>query len=205
MLQYQHQSLPLYHLLLTTPMRIYTKTGDDGTTGMFGAGRIPKHHPRVVANGNVDELNSWLGLCRARVSDSAAAPLAPVLAHIQNKLFAVGSLITTPQQSAVYTKIPKITPADVQWLEAAIDRLTADLPELKEFILPGGSPAAAVLHIARSVCRRAERSLVAARAAEVRLDPLILQYLNRLSDLLFTMARWANWRESIPEKTWEKL
>lgn len=185
-------------------MKIYTKTGDDGTTGMFGAGRIPKHHPRVVANGDADELNSWLGLCRARVNDSAAAPLAPVLAHIQHKLFAVGSLITTPEHSAVYAKIPKITSADVEWLEAAIDRLTADLPELKEFILPGGSPPAAVLHIARSVCRRAERSLVAARAAEVRLDPLILQYLNRLSDLLFTMARWANWRESTPEKIWEK-
>ncbi len=185
-------------------MRIYTKTGDDGTTGMFGAGRIPKHHPRVAANGDVDELNSWLGLCCARVMDSAAAALAPVLAHIQNKLFSVGSQITTPLQSAVYDKIPKITPADIRFLEVAIDRLTSDLPELTQFILPGGSSPAAVLHIARSVCRRAERSVAAVRAADIPLDPLILQYLNRLSDLLFTMARWANQQENVGETIWQK-
>lgn len=185
-------------------MRIYTKTGDDGTTGMFGAGRIPKHHPRVAANGDVDELNAWLGLCRARVQDSAAEPLSALIARIQNTLFAVGSQITTPLQSAGYANIPKVAAADITWLETAIDRLTADLQPLAQFILPGGSPAAAVLHIARTVCRRAERSVAAARAADVPLDPLILQYLNRLSDLLFTMARWANVVENMQEIPWQK-
>ncbi|MDO8559950.1 MAG: cob(I)yrinic acid a,c-diamide adenosyltransferase [bacterium] len=185
-------------------MRIYTKTGDNGTTGMFGAGRIPKYHPRVAANGDVDELNAWLGLCRVRVQDSAAAPLAALLARIQNTLFSVGAQITTPQQSAAYANIPKVVAADITWLEAAIDRLTADLPELTQFILPGGSLAASMLHVARTVCRRAERSVAAARAADIPLDPLVLQYLNRMSDLLFTMARWANRGENTQEIPWKK-
>ena len=122
-------------------MKIYTKTGDDGTTGLFGAGRVPKNHPRVALNGDVDELNSWFGLARAWLHGSAAHALGAVLKYIQHRLFTLGSQITTPQQSVAYNKIPKITPADITWLETAIDRLTVDLPELKQFILPGGHRA----------------------------------------------------------------
>lgn len=187
-------------------MRIYTKTGDDGTTGLFGAKRIKKDHPRVVAYGEVDELNSWLGLIRSRQHQSPqVAQLDGVLERIQNRLFTIGSCIATPQQSAVYAKIPQLAAADVWWLEAAIDQLTEALTPLTQFILPGGDPEAAGLQVARAICRRAERSVVSAtQDAAITLDPLIVQYLNRLSDLLFTMARWVNFKAGIAETRWEK-
>ncbi len=187
-------------------MRIYTKTGDDGTTGLFGAGRVPKHHPRVCAYGEVDELNSWLGLIRSLANQSPAlSQLDGVLSRIQNRCFTIGSCIATPRQSTAYAHVPKLTDTDIKFLEAAIDRLTDNLSPLRQFILPGGSPAAARLHVARAVCRRAERAVVAAiQESSITLDPLIVQYLNRLSDLLFTMARWANAHEGIPEVRWEK-
>ncbi|MDD5110613.1 MAG: cob(I)yrinic acid a,c-diamide adenosyltransferase [Patescibacteria group bacterium] len=186
-------------------MKIYTKTGDDGTTGLFGAGRVPKNHPRVALNGDVDELSSYVGLVRSlRDQSPALGQLDGILARIQNRLFTIGALITTPPQSVNFAKIPKLTESDTAFLEAAIDRLTADLPELTQFIPPGGGRAASFLHVCRTVARRAERTLAAAHAANISLDPLIAQYLNRLSDLLFTMARWVNMREGISETSWEK-
>ncbi len=158
--------------------KIYTRTGDDGTTGLGDGSRVRKDAPRVAAYGDVDELNSVLGLVLAHPTlQSIAEPLQ----RIQHHLFDLGGELSVPGMALVHEE-------DVLWLEQTLDTLNADLPMLKEFILPGGSPSAAFLHQARTVCRRAERSCTALQALEP-LRPQPLKYLNRLSDLLFVMAR----------------
>ena len=178
-------------------MKIYTRTGDDGTTGLLGPGRVPKSDPRVEAYGSVDELNAALGVVR---SLDAAAWLATDLAAIQSRLFSLGAELaaTTPEPLAT---MDRIGDADVAALERVIDRLDAELPPLKNFVLPAGSALAAQLHLARTVCRRAERRLVTL-GASASLEPRLVRYLNRLADLLFVMARWCNRRAGLPEVEW---
>lgn len=166
--------------------RIYTKSGDDGTTGLGDGTRLPKDHARVAAYGEVDELNACLGLLRAYCPES---PERDLLQTIQNDLFDLGADLCVPQRDGEQGL--RITAAQPERLEKAIDRLNENLHPLRSFILPGGSPAAAWLHLARTVCRRAERAVVTLRAAEPINDQAMI-YLNRLSDLLFVLGRVAN-------------
>jgi len=166
-------------------VKIYTRTGDSGETALLGGARVSKADPRVAAYGDVDELNAWLGLVLAGGVD---ATIASALEPIQRDLFAIGARLADPSRK-VANRVEKtaVNSGDVQRLEEAIDRLEADLPPLRRFILPGGSSSGAALHVARTVCRRAERTIVGLGSDHV--EPEILEYLNRLSDLLFVLAR----------------
>lgn len=181
-------------------MRIYTKTGDAGDTSLFGGGRVPKHHVRVAAYGAVDELNAVIGLARAAPPPDFEEQ---TLAAIQADLFAIGGRLASPDPAKVAKALAKATVDDtrVAALEAAIDRAEHGLPPLTAFIIPGGSEKGARLHHARTVCRRAERAVVALNEADP-VAPEILRYLNRLSDLLFVLARLANHQSGAPEATW---
>ena len=181
-------------------MKIYTKTGDGGETGLFGGGRVSKDHPRGAAYGDVDELNSVLGVVRATEPVSFFESL---LESVQQDLFSIGGHLATPDPARVVKSLEKaaLSPARVDEFERVIDAAEQELPALRAFVLPAGTPKAASLHHARTVCRRAERSVVhLARATEV--PDLFVIYLNRLSDLLFTLARLANHRSGIPDVTW---
>lgn len=180
-------------------MKIYTRTGDSGQTGLFGGGRVAKTHPRVEAYGDVDELNAALGLARAielmpRVDE--------IIVSLQRDLFAIGALLATPDREKMKRQLEKasIDERRIQQLEQAIDDGDAELEPLKSFIVPGGTPKAAALHVARTVCRRAERRVIALDQEEI--PAIVVVYLNRLSDLLFTLARVANRRAGAGEVTW---
>jgi cob(I)alamin adenosyltransferase len=181
-------------------LRIYTRTGDEGTTGLFGGGRVDKHHPRVEAYGDVDELNAALGLARAV---EAMPRIDEVLVPVQRDLFAIGALLATPDREKMHQQLEKARIDDerIAQLERAIDDGEAELEPLKAFIIPGGTPKAAALHVARTVCRRAERRVVAL-ARDIEIPALAVRYLNRLSDLLFVLARVANRRGGAGEVTW---
>lgn len=177
-------------------MKIYTKTGDSGETGLFGGPRVRKDSPRIEAFGSVDELNAFLGLAR---TETLPASIDGLLARVQNELFDLGAGLATPDGRHAVA----IQPGQILALEAAIDQFEAGLPPLRQFILPGGSRGAAALHMARTVCRRAERRLVALAACEnIPGEPLI--YLNRLGDLLFVLARAANQAASMPDVPWQR-
>lgn len=177
-------------------IRIYTKTGDDGKTGLIGGDRVSKHHIRVECYGTVDELNSHLGLVRAYLRETASIK---TLASVQDRLFTLGAyLAAAPGNKMV---LPELQEEDIAWLEQEIDRLTALLPELKNFILPGGSVAGSHAHVARCVCRRAER-LVVLLADNENVEPLVIKYLNRLSDYLFTLARFMDQEAGAFEIAW---
>lgn len=177
-------------------MKIYTRTGDDGTTGLLGAGRVLKSGPRVEAYGTVDELNACLGVARSLDTDG----WLPDLADVQSRLFTVGAELAAATP-AVLAKLERLVDDDVAVLERRIDGLEADLPPLTQFVLPAGPPLAASLHAARTVCRRAERRVVALAQLEA-VEPRLVRYLNRLADLLFVMARWCNRRAGSPETPW---
>ena len=180
-------------------MKIYTKTGDTGKTSLFGGRRVSKDDIRVEACGTVDELNSAVGLCRAM---NTVKEVDEDLEKIQNDLFTLGAELATPS-SAEKKSVRPIGPEDVQRLETRIDEIAGKLPPLSEFILPGGNRTAAQLHLARSICRRAERRVVTLHHT----DPVgssVTVYLNRLSDFLFTMARWVNLLGDTSETTWNK-
>ncbi len=178
-------------------MKIYTKTGDSGDTGLFGGGRVGKESTRVESYGQVDELNALLGVARAE----GAGGLDELLKRLQDQLFTVGAVLATPAGTKASAHIPSLQPAWVTAMEQAIDGFDAELPPLTSFVLPGGTKAAATLHLARTVCRRAERRIVPLmRAGEV--DAEVVVYLNRLSDLLFTMARIANHRAGVQDVPW---
>ncbi|MCC6802318.1 MAG: cob(I)yrinic acid a,c-diamide adenosyltransferase [Anaerolineae bacterium] len=181
-------------------MKIYTRTGDHGTTSLFSGGRVPKHHLRVESYGTVDELNSVLGLARAH---QPSAPSDAALARIQHQLFNLGADLATPMDAKTQ-HVVRMDADSIRWLEESIDRMMTELPALTYFILPGGSPVGATLHIARTVCRRAER-LVAALQADEAVGEHALPYLNRLSDYLFTLARWENMQAGISEEQWAIL
>ena len=178
-------------------MKIYTKTGDDGETGLWGGRRIAKDAPRVQAYGTVDECNAVLGLARAGGLDAA---LDELLGQLQQQLFVVGADLSTPGEAT--GSIARIGPQEVSALEQAIDRFEDELEPLRQFILPGGTLAAAHLHVARTVCRRAERWVVAL-ARDEAVNPALIIYLNRLSDLLFVLARAANARAGTPDVPWQ--
>ncbi len=179
------------------PVKLYTRTGDAGETSLFDGTRARKDDPRVEAYGEVDELNAWLGLIRASgIDPSAGAELAAV----QRDLFALGAQLADPGDKLA----PRVTKAviddeHVVRLEHLIDHLDAEVPPLRRFILAGGTPAGAALHVARTVCRRAERRIVALRPP---VDPVLVRYVNRLSDLLFVLARVVNHRGGMPETEW---
>ncbi len=179
-------------------MRIYTKTGDDGTTGLLGGQRVSKDNPRVEAYGSVDELNAHIGL--AMVHLRAHLRLYAMLQQVQNTLFVIGSELATP-----IGRKPPVQPvgeAEVEQLERWIDELEDSLPPLRHFILPGGSLPAAALHVARTVCRRAERRVVSLFHTEPGNEQLV-RYLNRLGDLLFVMARAVNAAEGVEDIMWD--
>ncbi|PIQ59884.1 MAG: ATP:cob(I)alamin adenosyltransferase [Bacteroidetes bacterium CG12_big_fil_rev_8_21_14_0_65_60_17] len=189
-------------------MKIYTRTGDDGTTGLFGGPRVPKTHLRISSYGTVDELNSILGLARADLISTGPdgndrseglSVLDGELERIQKELFMLGADLATPLDSKA--RVARVSEAQIEALEAGIDRMTGQLAPLERFILPGGSRAAAQLHVARTVCRRAER-LVVELSAGTDISALAVTYLNRLSDYLFTAARAANAALGIGDVEW---
>ncbi len=181
-------------------MKIYTKTGDRGDTGLFGGGRVPKDHPRVEAYGDVDELNAQLGVVRAV---EMMPRIDEVLVPIQRDLFSLGALLATPQPEKVTQQLEKarLDGRRIAELERAIDEGEQELEPLTAFILPGGTPKSAALHVARTVCRRAERRVIAL-SHDVEIPQIVVVYLNRLSDLLFVLARVANRRAGAAEVTW---
>lgn len=180
-------------------MKIYTKTGDTGQTSLLGGARVPKHHLRIESYGTVDELNSHLGMLRDVLPEGTG--LEPEIVHIQETLFTLGShLAAEPGKANVW--LPDLNTTDVELLEKAIDRMNAALPAMKHFILPGGHPAVSAAHIARCVCRRAERLCVHLHELE-NTHPLIVQYLNRLSDYLFMAARWIAQTTGSEETPWK--
>jgi cob(I)alamin adenosyltransferase len=180
-------------------VKIYTKTGDQGMTGLLGKGRVPKDDVRIDAYGTIDELNAALGLARADGLDTAADGL---VGRLQNELFLVGSALADPSPDGPFHLAT--TDASVAQLESAIDQLETELEPLTQFILPGGTPAAAQLHLARTICRRAERLTVKlARLPDEHVATPLLVYLNRLSDLLFVLARAVNRRAGVPDIIWK--
>lgn len=179
-------------------MKIYTKTGDDGTTGLFNGSRVPKSHLRVESYGTVDELNSIIGLVTTyELNDALKNPLR----YINSKLFTLGSDLATPIEPPAKFEIIRINIDDINWLECEIDKMTSQLPPLRNFILPGGTRIAGLLHLARTVCRRAERIAVELSGYE-QLGDYIIKYLNRLSDYLFTAARYANFLAAVEDEKW---
>ena len=178
--------------------KIYTKTGDDGTTGLFGGERVRKDSARIDAYGTVDELNSAVGMA----ASVAPQDLRDVLRYLQISLFVLGADLATPLEQKITYSIPRIEESDVKKLEALIDDHTSQLAPLKSFILPGGTICAANLHLARTICRRAERLLVTLRD-EQEIGESDIVFLNRLSDLLFTLARRANQLEGIEDVEWD--
>ena len=179
-------------------MKIYTKTGDSGETGLFDGTRVAKNDPRVDAYGEVDELNAWLGVVRASGVDEE---IGGALEQIQRDLFALGARLADPAKK-IAGRVTKaaVSAADIERLEGWIDRLESELPPLRRFILAGGAPAGASLHVARTVCRRAERVMVG--LGPDAFESELLVYMNRLSDLLFVMARAVNRRAGVPETEW---
>jgi cob(I)alamin adenosyltransferase len=179
-------------------MKIYTKTGDGGETSLFGGGRVPKDDARVEAYGAVDELNAAIGLAR---SLSPVPEIDAELARIQAELFAVGAELATPHDARAHGGLPGVRGTWAESLERQMDRWDEELPPLTAFVLPGGSPVAAALHVARATCRRAERRAVALSHL-THIDPTVVIYLNRLSDFLFEAARAANLRAGVAETLW---
>ena len=178
-------------------MKIYTKTGDKGFTSLIGGTRVPKHHLRIESYGTVDELNSYIGLIR---DQDISIHDKEILKHIQDRLFTIGSsLAADPEKSRMV--IPDLHLADIELLEKEMDNMDAQLPQLKHFILPGGSNTISFCHIARCVCRRAERITVHL-AEESTVDDKVSIYLNRLSDYLFTLARKIGNEHKVPENEW---
>lgn len=182
--------------------RIYTRTGDGGSTKLAGGQTVPKDARRIEAYGAVDELNAFVGAaCLSVEAEPALATLARTLHRVQHELFNLGSILATLPQD-VHPKQPRITDADITQLERDIDEANADLPTLRSFVLPGGTRANCDLHIARTVCRRAERLLVAA-SREEQIPPEAVRYLNRLSDALFVWSRWVNHTLGVAEVLWQ--
>ena len=184
-------------------MKLYTRTGDDGTTGLFSGARVSKDHPRIEAYGTVDELNAVLGLVLAACDRGHAFERRTheVISALQSRLFDIGADLATPEGAKQQAKIHRIDDADVSEAEAWIDEMEGANPPLRTFVMPAGTELAARLHLARTVCRRAERAIISLGSIEPVGDPL-LRYMNRLSDLFFAMARRANHERGIPDAPW---
>jgi cob(I)alamin adenosyltransferase len=183
--------------------RVYTKGGDRGETSLIGGDRVSKADPRLDCYGTVDEVNATLGLVRTALASSAAGPhLLPILHRVQNELFNLGAVLAAPDPER-RAKLPQIESRHVDGLERDIDGINDDLPPLTSFVLPGGGPASAAFHLARTVCRRCERLVVALAQAEDIGGDLPVQYLNRLSDALFVWGRWCALKDGEPEPLWD--
>jgi cob(I)alamin adenosyltransferase len=182
--------------------KVYTKGGDKGQTSLIGGDRVSKAAPRIEAYGTVDEVNATLGLVRTALESSAAGEhLIPIIHRIQNELFNLGAELATPDPER-RAKLPRVEQRHIDQLEHDIDALNDDLPALTSFVLPGGGAASASFHLARTVCRRGER-LIVALAEHEDLGELSVMYLNRLSDALFVFGRWAALRDGRPEPLWQ--
>jgi cob(I)alamin adenosyltransferase len=186
-------------------MKLYTRSGDDGTTGLFGGQRVAKDHPRIEAYGTVDELNATLGVAAASpaegIDPALGSRLKSMLQQIQSRLFDIGADLATPQHSRHEAKVRRIAAPDVAEIERWIDEIDGGNDEIRVFVLPGGTELAARLHVARTVCRRAERAMIALSHDE-QVTPDAIVYINRLSDLLFAMARRANKAAGVPDVAW---
>lgn len=180
--------------------KIYTKTGDKGMTSLIGGTKIPKSHLRIEAYGTVDELTSWIGLCRDLLTDETSRQ---TLQEIQDRLFTLNSSLASDPAKEQKLHIPDLKETDVTFLEHEIDRMNESIPTMKSFILPGGHPTASQIHIARCVCRRAERCCVRMEAEGEEVEAIILKYLNRLSDHLFVLARYTVHQLQVEEIPWK--
>ena len=181
-------------------MKIYTKTGDKGTTSLIGGTKVPKSHLRIEAYGTVDELNSHIGLCRDIITMEDSKK---VLLEIQDRLFTIGSSLACDPIKEPAMRIPDLKEPDITLLEKEIDGMNASLPPMKFFVLPGGHPSVSQIHIARCVCRRAERCCVRLELESLEVEPVIIKYLNRLSDYLFILSRYAAHQLQAAEIPWK--
>lgn len=190
---------------MTTPPKasIYTKTGDNGTTKLVGGSSVEKYSLRVETYGTIDELNSYLGLCRSTlIEQPSLLSIDPLIEKIQNELFNMGSLFAC-DKADLLTQLPEVNETHFEYLEKKIDEFSQDLPELRAFILPGGSLVSSHLHVARGLCRRAERRASRLQSQFPHYQNSMI-YLNRLSDLLFVLARWCNFKQKISDVQWKK-
>ena len=181
--------------------KIYTKTGDLGKTSLIGGTKVPKSHLRIESYGTVDELNSYIGLVNDLINDDSNSKI--VLKEIQDRLFTVGSSLACDPDKEPLMKIPDLKEEDVELLEKEIDKMNEALPAMKSFILPGGHPAVSTIHIARCVCRRAERLCVNMQEHELFVEPLVIKYINRLSDYLFVLSRYIGLLLNVEEIPWK--
>lgn len=181
-------------------LKIYTKTGDKGTTSLIGGTKVSKAHIRIETYGTVDELNSWIGLVGDQFSHKHSKK---ILKEIQDRLFTIGSSLACDPDKETKMKIPDLHEADIELLEKEIDRMNEKMPEMKSFVLPGGHVAVSTAHVARCVCRRAERSCVMIQEEKQFVEPLVIKYLNRLSDYLFVLARYIGHRLKVKENPWK--
>jgi cob(I)alamin adenosyltransferase len=181
-------------------LKIYTKTGDLGKTSLIGGTKVPKSHLRIESYGTVDELNSYIGLVADQLTDEQSKN---ILKEIQDRLFTIGSSLACDPDKEPLMKIPDLKETDVVLLEKEIDTMNEVLPAMKFFILPGGHTTISTLHITRCVCRRAERLCVDMQEHELFVEPLVIKYLNRLSDYLFVLARYAGHLLNVPEVPWK--
>lgn len=185
--------------VMTREFKIYTKTGDDGTTGLVGGNRVKKYDLRLEAYGTIDELNASLGLLRSLETDEETIQL---IVFVQNKLFNIGSRLASDEKGNEFTASLSIKPEDVNVLEIAIDRFEDQLPVLKHFILPGGDQRVAQCHVCRTICRRAERRIVEF-SEQASVETELIKFINRLSDFLFVLARFTGFQKGVDETRWE--
>lgn len=181
-------------------LKIYTKTGDLGKTSLIGGTKVLKSHIRIESYGTVDELNSHIGLVNDYIKDDLSKK---ILKEVQDRLFTAGSSLACDPDKDPLMKIPDLTESDIVFLEEGIDKMNVVLPVMKNFILPGGNIAVSAIHVARCVCRRAERICVRMQENEMFVDPLVIKYLNRLSDYLFVLARYTGHLLNVPEIAWK--
>jgi len=181
-------------------IKIYTKTGDTGTTSLIGGTKVPKSHLRIESYGTVDELNSSIGFANDWIDHAATKE---ILKEIQDRLFTIGSSLACDPEKEPLMKIPDLKETDVEKLEMEIDKMNEALPPMKHFIIPGGHQAVSSLHLSRCVCRRAERICVFLDQENIFVDPLVIKYLNRLSDYLFVLARFVGHILHVPELPWK--
>lgn len=180
--------------------KIYTKTGDSGKTSLIGGTKVPKSDLRIETYGTVDELNSYLGLVADQITDAESKA---VLKEVQDRLFTIGSSLACDPEKEPAMKLPDLKEEDITYLEKQMDKMNEQLPAMKNFILAGGHVAISTTHVARTVCRRAERLCVNMQQHELFIDPLVIKYLNRLSDYLFVLARYLGHLLNVPEVSWK--
>lgn len=180
--------------------KIYTKTGDKGTTSLIGGTRVAKNNIRIESYGTVDELNSWIGVITDYAEDTHTRQ---TLKEVQDRLFTIGSSLACDPEKVPKLSLPDLQESDVVFLEKEMDRMNESLPQMKAFILPGGAPVVSFAHVARCVCRRAERICVAMQQSNLTVEPLVITYLNRLSDYLFVAARYLGYLQNAEEIKWK--